>query len=84
MSMAMMRSASAMTAPWMTLRPIPPSPKTATVDPARTLAVLSTAPMPVVIPQPRRQILSSGAAGLTFARAISGRTVYSEKVEVPM
>ncbi len=52
--------------------------------PASTLAVLSTAPMPVVTPQPSRQTLSSGAAGLILARAISGTTVYSEKVEQPM
>ena len=51
---------------------------------ASTLAVLSTAPMPVVTPQPSRQTLSSGASLRIFASEISGSTVYSEKVEVPM
>ena len=40
--------------------------------------------MPVVMPQPSRQTFSSGADALTFATAISGNTVYSLKVEVPM
>ncbi len=79
-----MRPALAITAPWMHDRPMPPRPNTATVEPASTLAVLSTAPMPVVTPQPSKQTLSSGAAGLILASAISGTTVYSEKVEQPM
>ena len=36
--MAMMRSAPAVTAPWITDNPIPPRPKTATLDPASTFA----------------------------------------------
>ena len=79
-----MRSALAMTAPWIQDRPIPPRPKTATVEPASTLAVFKTAPIPVVTPHPNRQALSKGASGLIFARAISGTTVYSENVEQPM
>ena len=82
--MAMMRLALAMVAPWMALKPTPPRPKTATVAPGSTLAVFSTAPMPVVMPQPSRQTFSSGALSLIFATAISGRTVYSLNVEVPM
>ena len=39
-------------APWMTLRPMPPSPNTTTLSPGWTLAVLTTAPTPVVTPQP--------------------------------
>ncbi len=39
-------------APWMTLSPIPPKPNTTTFAPGSTLAVLMTAPMPVVTPQP--------------------------------
>ena len=58
--------------------------KMATLAPSSTLAVLSTAPMPVVTPQPSRQTLSSGASLSIFASEISGTTVYSEKVEVPM
>ena len=83
-SMARMRSAPAITAPWITDRPMPPRPNTATVEPGSTLAVFSTAPIPVVMPQPRRQTLSSGAALLTLASAISGTSVYSEKVLQPM
>ena len=83
-STAIMRSASAMTRPWITLRPMPPRPKTAADEPGRTFAVFSTAPIPVVMPQPSRQTLSRGAAGLIFAKAISGSTVYSENVDVPI
>ena len=39
---------------------------------------------PVVMPQPSRHTLSSGAAGLILATAISGSTVHSLKVDVPM
>ncbi len=46
---------------------MPPRPKTATVAPGSTLAVLSTAPMPVVTPQPSRQTFSSGASLRIFA-----------------
>ena len=80
----MIRSAPAITAPCTTERPIPPSPKTATLSPALTFAVLSTAPMPVVTPQPRRHIFSSGASWLILASDTSAQTVYSEKVLVPM
>ena len=83
-SMPMIRSAPAITAPMITARPMPPRPKTATLLPGSTLAVLRTAPMPVVTPQPSRHTFSSGASLGIFARAISGTTVYSEKVEVPM
>ena len=52
MSTATMRRAPAMRAPWITLSPMPPKPNTATFEPGVTLAVLMTAPMPVVTPQP--------------------------------
>lgn len=80
----MMRLAPAMRAPWMTLRPTPPRPNTATVAPASTFAVYSTAPTPVVMPQPSRHTLSSGDVFDTTHTAISGSTVYSLKHEVPM
>ena len=80
----MMRSAFAMTAPWMQLSPTPPSPKIATVEPGSTLAVFSTAPMPVVMPQPSRQTFSRGASLLILATETSGSTVYSLNVLVPM
>src|SRR5262245_26145247 len=68
----------------MTLRPTPPRPNTATVEPRFTFAEFRTAPMPVVMPQPSKQTFSSGAFLLIFASAISGSTVYSENVDVPM
>ena len=83
-SMAMMRPALAWRAPWITARPMPPRPNTATVSPACTLAVLCTAPMPVVTPQPSRQTCSWLACGLIFASDTSATTVYSLKVEQPM
>ena len=51
-STPMIMSAPASLSPWMTLRPMPPSPNTAHLAPGSTLAVLRTAPMPVVTPQP--------------------------------
>ena len=82
--MAMMRPAFAWRAPWITARPMPPRPNTATESPACTLAVLCTAPMPVVTPQPRRHTCSGFASGLIFASETSATTVYSLKVEQPM
>src|SRR6516162_271549 len=38
--------------PWMTFNPMPPSPNTMHLAPGSTFAVLITAPMPVVTPQP--------------------------------
>ena len=46
--------------------------------------MLIAAPSPVDSPQANRQARSSGASGFTRANAISGITVYSAKVEVPM
>ena len=56
----------------------------ATLSPACTFAVLMTAPMPVVTPQPSRQISCKSASGWILARLTSATTVYSEKVEQPM
>lgn len=47
-------------------------------------ACFVTAPQAVVIPQPRRQTLSSGAFLLTAATETSATTVYCENVEVPI
>ena len=69
-----------MTAP----RPTRPQPKTAQTEPGSTRAVKSTAPMPVDSPHANGAQPSSGASGLTFASAISGITVYSANVDVPM
>ena len=57
---AIMGSAAASTATWIALGPKPPVPITATVLPGSTLAVLITAPTPVVTPQPTRAARSSG------------------------
>ncbi len=51
-STPMILSAPTILAPWITFRPMPPSPNTTTLAPASTLAVKITAPMPVVTPQP--------------------------------
>ncbi len=61
-----------------------PAPKTTQVEPGVTFAVFIAAPRPVERPQAKRHARSSGASGLTFASAISGITVASAKVEVPM
>ena len=61
-----------------------PAPNTTHVDPGSTLAVNIAAPSPVESPHANRQARSSGASGLTLASAISGITVYSAKVLVPM
>ena len=84
MSTAIILSALACAAPWITLNPTPPRPKTATVDPASTFAVFQTAPSPVVIPHPSKHTFSKGAVLVILATEISGKTVYSEKVDVPM
>ena len=61
-----------------------PAPNTTHVDPASTRAVNIAAPRPVERPQAKSAACSSGASGSTFASAISGMTVYSANVEVPM
>ncbi len=61
-----------------------PIPKITQVEPGSTLAVFIAAPSPVDRPQANRHAASSRASGLTLASAISGMTVYSAKVEVPM
>ena len=61
-----------------------PAPKTTQTEPSSTAAVNIAAPSPVERPQANRAALSGGASGSTLARAISGITVYSAKVDVPM
>src|SRR5437764_388758 len=61
-----------------------PAPNTTQVEPGSTLAVLIAAPSPVERPHANRHARSGGASGETFARAISGITVYCAKVLVPM
>ena len=80
----MIRSAPASRQPITAPRPTRPAPKTTHVEPRSTCAVYRAAPIPVESPQANGAQPSSGASGLTFASAISGITVYSAKVEVPM
>ena len=61
-----------------------PAPNTTHVLPASTRAVYMAAPRPVDRPQANRQERSSGASRAIFASAISGITVYSANVLVPM
>jgi hypothetical protein len=51
-STPMIMSAPASRRPWITFKPMPPNPNTAHFAPGVTFAVFSTAPMPVVTPQP--------------------------------
>ena len=83
-STATIRSAPCSRQPATAPRPTSPAPKTTQVEPACTLAVFIAAPSPVESPHAKTQAWSSGASGVIFASAISGITVYSAKVEVPM
>ena len=81
-STAMIGTASARAAPWITLRPMPPTPITSTLWPWVTLARLNTAPTPVMTPQPSSDATSNGTSLLigTAWRALT--TVCS--VKAPM
>ena len=77
--MATSCDAPAITAPITHDRPTPPRPMTATLAPAGTCAVLSTAPTPVVTQQPIRAATAgsvpsgrgiAAAAGTTDASAM--------------
>src|SRR5947209_9887460 len=81
MSMAMTLVDPARTLAWMTLRPMPPMPNTATLSPYETLARLSTAPTPVITAQPTRAADSSGTSSGIFTAWRSSTTVRSTKAE---
>jgi len=83
-SIAMIRLALAFFKPWITAKPIAPSPKTAVTAPSSTFAVLSTAPNPVVTPHPNSGTVSRGASSVIFTKLISLTTVYSLNVLVPI
>ena len=68
------RRAPASTAPITHDSPTPPSPITATVDPAGTAAVLSTAPTPVETPQPMSAATSGGTPSGIGTTAVAGTT----------
>ncbi len=76
-SMAMIRDAPAMRAPWITLRPTPPQPSTATVSPGRTLATLNTEPSPVTTAQPSSEARSIGMSSGMTTRPRSSTTILS-------
>ncbi len=76
-STAMIIRAPAMRAPCTAARPTPPAPKTATVEPASMRAVFSTAPTPVVTPQPIRAARSSGMLSSIFTSAFSCTSICS-------
>ncbi len=82
-SMATIRVAPAMRAPWTTDWPTPPQPSTATDDPGHTAAVLSTAPTPVVTPQPMSASCSSGRSVCTLTSERSSTTAWSANVPMP-
>ena len=77
----MMRPAPAIAAPLIAESPTPPQPITATVEPTSTLAVLITAPKPVVTPQPISAARSSGMSSRIFTRACSWISMCSAKEE---
>src|SRR5438477_11324318 len=61
----------------MTERPTPPQPKTATLEPGWTFAVLNTAPTPVVTPQPTSAATSSGIFASILIRFSADTVAYS-------
>src|SRR5699024_1775545 len=70
-------------APRSALSPIPPSPTTATVFPSFILAVLTTAPTPVITAQPKSASFSNGIFFSTFIKEFLETTAYSEKADTP-
>jgi hypothetical protein len=72
-----------MRAPCTAFKPIPPQPKTATLLPILTLAALTTAPTPVITPQPSSAAFSSGKSGGIFTTAASGMVDSCANVETP-
>ena len=77
MSPAIIRPAPAIAGPWTAVRPTPPQPISATVEPGATFAVLNTAPTPVVTPQPISAARSSGMSLRIFTIAFSCTSICS-------
>ncbi len=77
-----MRLAPASRRPWITLRPTPPTPKTAAVSPGDTRARLRTAPTPVTTPQPMRHAEVSGTSLSILTAWTSFTIVDSQNTEV--
>ena len=59
-SIPIILDAPAALAPIKAAKPVPPSPTTATVDPTLILAVLKTAPAPVITAHPNNAASSNG------------------------
>ena len=72
-----------MRAPWITERPTPPQPNTAMLEPGCTLAVLNTAPTPVVTPQPTSAAHSNGIFASTLIRFSAETVAYSAMAPQP-
>ncbi len=82
-STARMVAAPAIRAPWMTDRPTPPAPITATLEPGLTLAVLIAAPTPGGMPQPSSAAYSNGTSCAILTTAWNGTTISSAQVPTP-
>ena len=76
-STAMIIPAPPMRAPWIAASPTPPAPNTATEDPGSIFAVFSTAPTPVITPQPTSAARSSGTSSRIFTTAFSCSSIFS-------
>ena len=63
--------------------PTAPVPKTATAEPGLGWSTLSTAPAPVMMPQPRGPRISSGASSGTLTTPWAGAFVCSAKADCP-
>src|SRR6476659_4335884 len=83
-STAMIGFAPTSLAPMTADRPIPPSPMTKTDSPARTPAVLRTAPTPVNTAQPINAPSSSGTPWGRGTTEVSGSTTSSANAPTPM
>ena len=65
-------------------KPTPPRPTTATVAPAGTLAVLTTAPTPVITAQPKIAATSGGTSGSIRTTELGTTTARSANAEIPL
>ena len=81
-AIATIRDAPATMAPMTIDRPTPPTPRTATLAPSGTAAVLSTAPTPVDTQQPMRAATSAGTLDGSATAADAGTTVRSAIVPI--
>src|SRR6266566_2398889 len=82
-SIAITRRAPTAIAPSSELKPTPPSPITATLEPAETFAVLITAPTPVSTAQPNKAASSNGSSLSIFTKDRHETVAYSANAEQP-